>query len=69
MGELLEFCVGCRRCENLVQIDKNSYMCLSRVHMDDSSVMPIIDGKHTDDWNICEGSDYKRLSSVHSRTS
>ena len=69
MGEIVLFCVGCRKCANLVQVGKKSYTCSSRVHMDDTPVMPIVDGQLTDDWNICEGTDYKRLSNVHSRTS
>ena len=69
MGDILEFNVGCRRCKNLVKIGKNTYMCSERSHMDDSDVIPIRDGKTTDDWYICSGSDYKRVSSIKSKTS
>lgn len=69
MGEILEFNIGCRRCENLVQIGKNTFMCKERCHMDDSDIIPIEDGKITDDWYACNGDDYKRLSSIKSKTS
>lgn len=69
MGEVLEFCVGCRHCANLARVGKNTYCCQERVHMDDTPVMPIVDGKHTEDWNACEGEDYKRIARSQSRTS
>ena len=69
MAEILTFSIGCRRCENLVKVGKNTYMCTERCHMDDSDVVPIRDGKQTDDWYICGGDNYKRLSSVKSKTS
>lgn len=69
MGEVLEFNVGCRHCENLIRVGKNTYTCAERVHMDDSAVMPIVNGKHTEDWNVCGGEDYKRISMSHSKTS
>lgn len=68
MGELLAFERGCHHCENLVQIGKNTYMCATRAHMDDSDVVPIRDGKRTDDWNICDGESYKRVARTHSIT-
>ena len=61
MGEVVRFEVGCRRCEHLVQIGKNTYLCKQKVHMDDSSVIPIRDGKQTSDWNICKGDSYTRV--------
>ena len=69
MGELVKFEVGCRHCANLVRVGKNTYSCSERVHMDDTAILPIVEGKHTDDWNACNGEDYKRLSASHSRTS
>lgn len=69
MGELLQFERGCRHCKNLVQLDKNTYTCIERLHMDDSPVVPILNGKHTDDWNICNGEDYKYMSNNYSRMS
>ena len=69
MGEVIKFDVGCRCCANLMRVGKNTYCCQERAHMDDSSVLPIVDGKHTDDWNACNGEDYKRLSTSHSKTS
>lgn len=69
MGELLKFEVGCRHCSHLMKVGKNTYTCLERLHMDDSPVMPIVDGKHTDDWNVCSGEDYKRMSANYSRMS
>lgn len=69
MGEVLAFEKGCHRCANLVRSGQNTYMCLERVHMDDSSVMPVVDGKHTEDWNICRGDDYKYLSNKYSKMS
>lgn len=69
MGEILNFDVGCRRCSNLVQVDKNTYTCIARLHIDDSPVNPIVDGKHTEDWCVCEGEDYKRMSNNYSKMS
>lgn len=60
MGEIVKFELGCKRCENLSQIGKGTYVCLKRVHMDDSDVIPIRDGKKTDDWYICDGQNYVR---------
>lgn len=60
MGEIVAFERGCRGCENLVQIGKCTYKCARRVHMDDSEVIPVRDGKHTKDWNICDGEYYKK---------
>ena len=68
MGEILEFNIGCRHCANLVRVGKNTYSCSERLHMDDTPVMPIVDGKHTDDWDICSGEDYKRISRNRSIT-
>jgi len=65
MGELLQFERGCRGCENLSQIGKGTFVCLKRVHMDDSDVIPIRDGKKTDDWNVCEGQNYVRTMNKH----
>ena len=61
MGQIVKFEKGCRRCEHLVQLDKNTWICEERVHIDDSSIMPILNGKHTADWNACEGEDYKMI--------
>jgi hypothetical protein len=69
MGELMIFEKGCHHCANLVRSGKNTYMCMERVHMDDSSVIPILDGKHTDDWNICNGESYKYMSNKYSKMS
>ena len=65
MGELVIFERGCRRCEYLTQIGKNTYKCAKRVHMDDSDVVPIRDGEHTEDWNICDGECYVRAFDSH----
>lgn len=69
MGELVKFEIGCNHCQNLVQIGKNTYMCLDRAHMDDSDVVPIENGKHTSDWNICNGESYVRVYRSKSHTS
>lgn len=62
MGEIVEFNIGCRLCQNLVQVGKNTYTCSERVHLDDSSVFPILNGKINDeDWNICDGECYVRV--------
>ena len=60
MGEMITFEIGCRKCEYLVQIGKNSFLCDQRVHLDDTEVVPIRDGIHTDDWNACGGEDYSK---------
>lgn len=65
MGEIVKFEVGCRHCENLSQIGKGTYVCMKRVHMDDSDVIPIKDGKQTDDWYVCEGKNYVRTFNTH----
>ncbi len=69
MGEVLEFCRGCSRCANLARVGKNTYCCTERLHMDDSAIMPIVDGKRTDDWGACDGEDYKRLAKSQSKSS
>lgn len=58
MGEVIKFDRGCRGCVHLLQIDKNTFVCEARENLDDSSIYPIVNGKHTDGWNICEGEDY-----------
>lgn len=60
MSQIIAFEIGCRHCACLEKIGKDSYECCSRVHMDDSPVIPIFEGKKTTDWNICEGIDYTR---------
>ena len=65
MGEIVQFERGCRGCENLSQIEKGTYVCLKRVHIDDSDVVPIKHGKKTDDWGICEGEEYERTFDTH----
>lgn len=65
MGEIVKFELGCKRCENLAQIGKGTYVCLKRVHMDDSDVIPIRDGKRTNDWYICNGENFVRTVNTH----
>ncbi|MCR4757768.1 MAG: hypothetical protein K5792_08215 [Butyrivibrio sp.] len=60
-SQILLFEIGCRKCSNLVALGNHSYMCIERVHMDDSSVIPIRNGKKTVDWNICGGDDYNKI--------
>lgn len=67
MGELVIFERGCRGCEHLVQIGHNTYRCETRVHMDDSDVIPVKDGKHTRDWDICSGEFYVRSTKSYSK--
>lgn len=55
---IVQFERGCRRCGNLMRVGRNTYICSVRVNMDDSAVIPIQDGEHTADWNVCEGEDY-----------
>ena len=57
---LLQFEVGCRRCDYLERFGKNSYICSIKAHLDDSPVIPIKDGVKTEDWNICNGEYYNR---------
>ena len=65
MGEIIKFETGCRHCENLSQIGKGTYVCLVRVHMDDSDVIPIKNNQKTNDWNICDGEAYVRTLNRH----
>ena len=65
MGEVIRFELGCKRCEHLSQIGKNTYVCMKRVHTDDSDVIPIRDGVKTCDWYICEGENYVRTMNKH----
>lgn len=58
---LIQFEVGCRKCVNLVKLEKGTYMCSERVHMDESPVIPIMNGRKTSDWNVCDGEDYNRF--------
>ena len=57
-NNIIQFEIGCRRCGNLVRTGKNTYTCNARVHMDDSTIIPIENGEHTSDWNACEGEEY-----------
>ena len=62
MGEIVKFERGCFRCSHLVQIGKNTYMCESQVHLDDTTIVPILNGKkNEEDWNACDGEDYKAI--------
>lgn len=65
MGEIVQFEIGCRHCEHLSKIDNNTWVCMQRVHMDDSDVVPIKNGKKTDDWGICDGEAYVRTFNAH----
>lgn len=57
---IVQFERGCRRCEHLVHVAKDTWMCESRLHMDDSTVFPIVEGKkNEEDWDACKGEDYK----------
>lgn len=60
MGDLIEFEIGCRHCEHLQQVAKGKYRCSYMVHTDDSEVLPIVDNRHTYDWNVCNGEYYQR---------
>lgn len=60
MGEIVKFELGCKHCENLSRIDKNTYVCLALLHNDDSDVIPVKDGRKTDDWCACDGDDFVR---------
>ena len=62
MNGIITFEIGCRRCSNLQIVSKGTYICTERVHMDDSAVFPIVEGKRTCDWNICDGEYYSRNS-------
>lgn len=53
MKNVVEFDIGCRRCIHLTQIAKGTFCCNTRVHMDDTPVIPIKDNHKTLDWNIC----------------
>lgn len=60
MGEIVKFEIGCRHCEHLTQIGKRTFCCNTRIHMDDSPVIPIKDNMKTLDWDICDGKYYER---------
>lgn len=60
MGELVKFERGCSKCENLEKVGKGTYRCSTRLHLDDTDILPIEDGKRTKDWGICNGKYYKR---------
>ena len=60
MDNIVQFEIGCRKCEHLIQIGKRTYLCEQKVHMDDSEVIPVRDGKHTSDWYVCAGDSYCR---------
>ncbi len=58
MGQIIKFEIGCRGCAYLERTGKHTYTCSTRVHMDDTPVVPIRDGKKTTDWDICSGKHY-----------
>lgn len=59
---IIQFEIGCRRCEHLSKVGRNTYICTKKVHMDNSEVVPIRDGEHTSDWNVCKGKNYVHVS-------
>lgn len=59
MGEVIMFEVGCRRCANLVQVDRDKWICGKREKKDGSSLIIIEDGKKGKDWNACRGNHYE----------
>lgn len=69
MGEIVKFEIGCRNCEHLIRVGKDTWMCNENLHKDKTDILPIKDGKHTSDWGICKGADYKRALSVKRRSS
>ena len=69
MGEIIKFEIGCRRCEHLIQIGKNTWMCNENLHKDDTDVIPIKDNERTSDWGICKGKDYVRALNVNHKSS
>ena len=61
MGEIIRFedyDRGCKNCVHLFKIGKGRYMCNEVVYSDDTSVIPVEDGKRTDDWGACNGDSY-----------
>ena len=62
MADIIQFEIGCRNCIHLVQTGHKTYTCDDRIHLDDSSVIPIEKGIHTDDWGICEGESYESMN-------
>ncbi len=60
MGKIVQFEIGCRGCACLEKIGKRTYECSTRIHIDDSPVIPVRDGVKTADWNICDGEYYVR---------
>lgn len=64
MGEVIKFERGCRRCANLVQIDKDSWICGTRTKKDGSTLVIIENGKKGKDWNACKGNHYEFLDTT-----
>lgn len=65
MNNIIQFDIGCLRCIHLTKIAKSTYICDERVHMDGSDVIPIRDGKRTEDWNTCNHEDYIRYNKIN----
>lgn len=64
-AEIVDFqerCGGCFRCINLMRIDKGTFVCTERTYTDGSSIYPIVDGKHSEDWGACNGEGYERVT-------
>ena len=65
MGDIIQFSretIGCKGCVHLCQCGKGLWICEEREYMDGSDIYPIIDGKKSDGWWVCEGESYEKSS-------
>ena len=63
MGDIVLFTtrkLGCKGCVHLIRCGKTDWMCEDRTYLDDTTVFPVLDGKRTDGWGICDGESYER---------
>lgn len=51
-------CIGCK---HLLEVDdEGTCICNSRVHMNDTPIVPMVQGEYTSDWGFCGGEFYER---------
>ena len=66
MDNIIEFNIGCRRCNHLQNIGNGTFMCNMVDYADGTSIYPIEDGERTEDWGACNGK-YREVTRTRGR--
>lgn len=59
-AKIIEFGQTCKGCRNLVEVDEGTYICSSRVRINDEPIVPVVNDEYTSDWGFCGGEFYER---------